>query len=81
MTLTDYMNKAYDYLKSKLPDVPEHTIAEIAAHLTNVAAIALRDEVDKVQEVWVAEIKRRERRKYPATPVRPSAKEDETNED
>ena len=67
MTLTDYMNKAYAYMKGKLPDVPEYTIAEIAAHLTNVAAIALRDEVDKVRNEFVNEIKRRERMKYPAT--------------
>ena len=61
MTLTDYNNKLYSYLKSKLPDVPEHTIMEIAAHLTNMTAIAVNDEVQKFAD----EIKRRERRKYP----------------
>lgn len=69
MTLTDYMNKAYAYMKGKLPDVPEHTVAEIAAHLTNVAAVALNDEVHKVRKEFVDEIKRRERKKYPATPA------------
>ena len=69
MTLTDYMNKAYAYMKGKLPDVPEYTIMEIAAHLANVAAVALNDEVHKVRKEFVDEIKRRERKKYPATPA------------
>lgn len=69
MTLTDYMNKAYAYMKGKLPDVPEYTVMEIAAHLTNVAAVALNDEVHKVRKEFVDEIKRRERKKYPATPA------------
>lgn len=63
MTLTDYMNKAYAYMKGKMPDVPEYTIMEIAAHLTNVAAVALNDEVHKVRKEFVDEIKRRERHK------------------
>lgn len=69
MTLTDYMNKAYAYMKGKLPDVPEYIVMEIAAHLTNVAAVALNDEVHKVRKEFVDEIKRRERKKYPATPA------------
>lgn len=72
MTLTDYMNKAYAYMKGKLPDVPEYIVMEIAAHLTNVAAVALNDEVHKVRKEFVDEIKRRERHKYPATPARPA---------
>ena len=73
MTLTDYMNKAYAYMKGKLPDVPEHTIMEIAAHLATVAAVAMNDEVHKVRKEIVDEIKRRERKKYPATPASPGS--------
>lgn len=73
MTLTEYLNKAGDYLKSKLPDVPEHTVAEIAAYLTNLMAIATRDEVNKVIDAYMGEIKRRERHEYPATPASPGS--------
>lgn len=69
MTLTDFRNKSHDYLKTKLPDVPEHTVAEIAAYLTNLASIAMKYEIYKVREEFVDEIKRRERKKYPATPA------------
>lgn len=58
MTLTEFLNKAEDYLKSKLPDVPEHTVHEAAAYLTNLATIAMNDEIYKVREQFVDEIKR-----------------------
>lgn len=65
MTMTDFLNNSLAYLKSKLPSVPEHTVQEIAGHLTNMTAIAVHDEVEN----FANKIKRRERRKYPATPA------------
>lgn len=72
MILTEYLNKAVDYLKSKLPDVPEHTIMEIAAYLTNVTAVAIYDAVYKARKEFVNEIKRSERGRYPATSAKPA---------
>ena len=67
MTLTDFLNKAEEYLKSKLPDVPEHTVQEIAAHLTTLAYIAAQDEANKVRDDLVKQFRAYERRKYQLT--------------
>ena len=70
MTMTEYLNKAEDYLKSKLPDVPEHTLHEAAAYLTNLAHIATQDEVNKVREDMVKQFRAYERRTYLLTKKR-----------
>lgn len=64
MTMTDFLQNAYAYLKGKLPDVPEHTSQEIAAHLTNMANIALMDEVYKVRDQMVNDFRHYENKKY-----------------
>lgn len=70
MTLTEYLNKAEDYLKSKLPDVPEHTVHEAAAYLTNLAYIATQDEVNNAREQMMRDFRRYERRTYLITKKR-----------
>lgn len=67
MTLTDFLNKADEYLKSKLPDVPEHTVHEASAYLTNLAYIAAQDEANKVRDDLVKQFRAYERRKYQLT--------------
>lgn len=43
MTFSELNNNVTAYLKSKLPDVPEHTVQEIAVHFANMATIAVND--------------------------------------
>lgn len=43
MIFTKYMDEMKAYLSSKLPELPEHTAQEIAAHIANKTYILAND--------------------------------------
>ena len=56
-----YEEEMLKYLVSKIPDVPYHTTAEIAAHLANKTGILVADAIEERDGQWKNEIKRRSR--------------------
>lgn len=53
-----YEEEILKYLASKIPDVPIHTTAEIAAHLANKTGILVADAIEERDRQWKNEIKK-----------------------
>lgn len=43
MNCTKYTDEVVEYLRSKLPELPEHVVQEVAAHLGNKTSILVND--------------------------------------
>ena len=55
MTLEKFAEEIFKYLESKVPDMEQHTIAEIAEHITFKVANFTSDAVWEQVKAWKAE--------------------------
>lgn len=51
-SMSKYVAEIEEYLTSKIPEVPSHTIKEIAAHVGNNACILVCDIVRERDKEW-----------------------------
>lgn len=62
MTQTEFFTKMHEYLKSKLPDVPEHTVQEIATQASCLSYLSTVDEVNAAYKRMRDDARRQSRR-------------------